>query len=340
MAPFISSNATIILNPFAGLWSSARAVRELVQFWEERGWRVSVRPTAYTGHATELARTAAQTGHGLVVAAGGDGTLNEVVNGLVYTETALAPLPVGTANVFTRELGLSGRNMLRPDWLQATCKQLANGRVQTIDVGKSSSGRYWLLWMGAGVDGYMVDQIEPRTRLFKRLGKMGYAAKALGLLPKYAGVPAQITVDDVQVEGDLLWVEICNSRLFAGGELCLNPAGVLDDALFEVWFFQGREWPDILRHVVDIGLQTHLHSTHVKRLTGRRVTVTTARPVPSHIDGEPHGKTPLSCEVQPGAIRLLAPVSAPYTLFSKPGRWLSNRWMTKNNKRAINWLVG
>ena len=97
------------------------------RIWQTLGWDVQVKPTEHAGHATELAQAAADAQHGLVFAAGGDGTLNEVANGLVHSETVLAPLPVGTANSFAKELCLPRPNFLRPD--------LANRCVEGVGEG-------------------------------------------------------------------------------------------------------------------------------------------------------------------------------------------------------------
>jgi YegS/Rv2252/BmrU family lipid kinase len=311
--------ATLIYNPAAGFWDWGSVVERVARFWSEYGWTVHLEPTHAASHATVLARAAAAAGHGLVLAAGGDGTLNEVANGLVDTPTVLAPLPVGTANSFARELGLARPNLLQPHWLLEVSAALARGRVQRMDVGRCADGRYWLLWASAGVDGFMVRQIEPRPLWFKRLGPAGYAAKALLVLPQFHGVEATVTVDDRTLEGDYLLLNISNCRMFAGGELRLNHAGVLDDGQFEVWLFRGRDWPTVLSYIMDISRAQHLQHRNVTRLRGQKITVQTARPVDYHLDGEPAGQTPLNTTLVPAALRLLVPDTAPPGLFSRPG---------------------
>ncbi|MBP8252727.1 MAG: hypothetical protein KAX40_10200 [Herpetosiphon sp.] len=136
--------ALVILNPMAGNSHQRRAVAQGIAEWRSRhGWHVQLRETRRAGDATEIA----QTEHGqydLVVAAGGDGTVNEVMNGLVETDTALAALPIGTGNVWVRELQQSVNPL-------TAARQLVDGRVQRIDVGKANS-RYFLLMAGIGLD--------------------------------------------------------------------------------------------------------------------------------------------------------------------------------------------
>ncbi|CAN5378323.1 diacylglycerol kinase family lipid kinase [soil metagenome] len=320
MINFVSNQATLIFNPHAGFWEWRQLVDEVAHFWQQRGWQVSIQPTQYGGHATELARAAVAANHGLVFAVGGDGTLNEVANGLVHSETVLAFLPVGTANSFARELGGPRPNLLNPKWLLDTSMMLTSGYIQRVDMGRCDNGRYWLLWASTGVDAFMVDQIEPRSKLFKRMGPAGYLAKALLALPTFSGIQSTVTVDDQSVTDDFLLINVSNCRMFAGGELHLNTYGLLDDGLFEVWLFRGSDWPDVLRYTVEIGLQQHASNPNVIKIRGRRVTIATARPQPFHLDGEPSGTTPFTCEIMPGVLRLLTPSTAPPDLFCKPGQ--------------------
>ncbi len=125
----MGEHALILYNPTAGQASAVLPQLEAAAaLWQESGWRVTMRPTQSAGDATVQAKQAAKEGYSLVVAAGGDGTVNEVVNGLVGTETALATLPCGTVNIWAREMGLS------MDILQAAGAYLEAGR-RRIDLG-------------------------------------------------------------------------------------------------------------------------------------------------------------------------------------------------------------
>ncbi len=95
--------ATLIFNPRAGQLNMGAKVMPVIEFWRRRGWSVKLAPSEAPGHATELARQAAESGEQLVLAAGGDGTISQVANGLAGSETILAPLPVGTSNALARE---------------------------------------------------------------------------------------------------------------------------------------------------------------------------------------------------------------------------------------------
>lgn len=320
----LSSKATLIYNPHAGYGNSDSSIRRASQFWQERGWHVYITPTIRAGHASDLARHAAAEGHGLVIAAGGDGTLNEVANGLANTETIMAPLPVGTSNSFAKELRMPRPNLLEPYKLVDSSRALLNGCVQQMDlgfckVGPQDPGRYWMLWVGTGADSFVVDQIEPRTKLFKQLGPAGYAAKALFFLPDIPSTRAKVTVDGQQFDDDFIMITVTNCRLYAGGEIRLSANAVLDDGLFEVWLFRGQAWSSMMRYILEMGLENHANDPNVDMLYAKSVSIETDPPFPFHIDGEPVGQTPFCCEIHPQVLRLLVPQTAPPGLFSQAG---------------------
>ena len=144
----------------------------VADLWQAQGWQVDIQPTQAAGHATTLAKQAVATGSQIVIAAGGDGTLGEVANGLAETETILAPLPVGTANSFARELNMPLPGFWGRHQLLKAADMLLNGRIQPIDLGYTTNsagdGRYWLLWAGVGADGFLVENIEPRPKWSKK----------------------------------------------------------------------------------------------------------------------------------------------------------------------------
>lgn len=319
MPHVLSRHATLIYNPHAGFNDWRRAVERVSAFWERAGWHVHVHATEHAQHATTLTRAAVAEEHGLVLVAGGDGTLNEVANGLIGSETVLAPLPVGTTNTFAKELGLSRPNLFNYDWLKDVSRALQRGTIQHMDVGRCDNGRYWLLWAGIGIDAYLVDQIEPRARWFKRLGFAGYLAKSLVVLPNFSGVRAGVTVDGQEFDDEFVMVNISNSRLFAGGELRLNPDARLDDGEFEVWMFRGRDWPQVLQYTLEISRDHHLKNPDVHFVRGRHVAVNVQTQTAFHLDGEPGGYAPFICELVPRALRILVPDTIPSGLFDATG---------------------
>lgn len=311
--------ATLIYNPNAGFVDWSRQVTIVVEFWRKRGWNVSVQATAYPGHAVELAQSAAQSRSRLVLVAGGDGTLHQAANGLLHSESVLAPLAAGTTNCLAKDLRLPQPGGWLSNWLETSCQLLADGHVQQMDVGVSQTGEAWLLWAGAGVDSHIVHSVEPRPRHLKRLGLAGYVAQAVQPFIEFTGVQACVTVDGQAVEDEFVMINVSNSRRFSGGLLHLNPRGVLDDGKLEVWLVRGREWPETLQRMMAIGFLQHERNREFVRLAGAEILVETMRPIRCQLDGEPAGFTPLRCHVDPGALQILVPACAPEGLFSLPG---------------------
>lgn len=321
--------ATLIYNPLAGPAEMEELLRQIAADWRLRGWRVEMRATQAAGHAVELAREAAAQGQQLVFAAGGDGTLGDVANGLAGTETIMAPLPVGTANSFARELHLPLPSLINPNKIFEAARALAKGRVQRLDLGytcapngSDADGRYWLLWTGTGADGFLVNELEPRPKWSKRIGPASYVLQGVPVIPRFSHVTADVDVDGRTFSGDFVLVLISNCRRYAGGFVTLSPQARLDDKQFEVWLFRGRGLADMSRLATHVWLGDHVAQEDVVRLRGNGVTVRTAAPTPYQTDGEPAGKTPLTCEIRPHALRLLAPNTAPPDLFLEPGERL------------------
>ncbi len=314
--------ATLIYNPLAGPSELMDTLQQVAGIWRASGWQVAVHSTHYAGHARRLARAAAQQGEQLVFAAGGDGTLGEVADGLVDSETILAPLPAGTGNSLAKELHMPRPSPLNPSRLLEAADCLRNGEVHRIDVGLCSQGYHWLLWTGVGVDSYLVDNMEPRSKLIKRLGPVGYVGQALLTAPWYPATRIRVTVDGCSVEDDFWMVTICNCRRYAGGELLLNPRGKLDDGWFEVWLFRGQGLPTMLSMLRQIRNGQHLNHPQVMMLPGKRIEITADHSLAFHTDGDPAGKVPFYAGIKPRALRLLVPDTAPPGLFVHQGESL------------------
>jgi diacylglycerol kinase (ATP) len=311
--------ATLIYNPYAGFDDWQLHVEATADYWRTRGWEVTLRQTEYPAHATELAAAAARAGHQLVLAAGGDGTLHEVANGLLGSQTVLAPLPAGTTNCLTRDLGLPTPSAGNEHWLLEASERLLAGAVQAMDVGECSNGRSFLLWAAVGVDSRIVERVEPRSRLLKRFGIAGYVAKATLPFLLYQGQRTRVSVDHETVEGDMLAVIVSNTRLYAGGLFNLSPHSVFDDGKLDVWILRGRFSPHMLLHSAVIMAGRHTQRPDIIHLAGRHVIIEPETPQPFHLDGELNRNTPITCTVEPGFLRILAPQGAPVDLFEQEG---------------------
>lgn len=310
------TDVLLIYNPMAGPRGELRRdLERVVAYLEERGWRVAIRATRKAGDATELARVAVAARCKAVLVAGGDGTVHEVVNGLVGTDTAMGVLPVGTGNVWAKEIGLPTLGLTQPDRLLAAARMLVEGEVRWVDVGRAGD-RYFLNSAGVGIDASVTAQVEPRTRTAKQLGGVvPYLVAGLSIARDFQGVPSTIVVDGRTVRTTLLLVVVSNIQLY-GGVVKMTPEARLDDGLLDLRVFRGMGPAWVLRHVAGVFTHRHLRDPMVSHYQGRRITINTAEPYPVQLDGEPVGMTPISIEVVPRSLRVLVPRAAPANLFA------------------------
>ncbi|MFN2255911.1 MAG: diacylglycerol/lipid kinase family protein [Candidatus Promineifilaceae bacterium] len=329
MMTIIENTATLIYNPLAGPADLANTMERIAQRWRTVGWEIDIRSTKAAGHAVQLAADAVDRGRQLVLAAGGDGTLGEVVNGLAGSQTMMGVLPAGTANSFARELKLPLPGLLHENNLLTASDALMAGYVQTVDLGYTASpenagGRYWILWTGTGADSYLVNELEPRPKWSKRIGWPSYVVQGIPTLPKFSHIHARVEVDGHHFEDDYILVLISNCQRYAGGFVTLSPDAKVDDGLLEVWLFGGRGLLTMSRHAIRTLQGQASKEPDALLLRGKEITIQTDPLMPAQTDGEPAGETPLYCRIVPASLKLLTPRSAPRSLFTIQGPKLLN----------------
>jgi diacylglycerol kinase (ATP) len=310
------TDALLIFNPTAGPRGELRRdLERVVGYLGERGWHVTIRATRKRGDATELARAAVAARCKAVLVAGGDGTIHEVVNGLVGSDTAMGVLPVGTGNVWAKEIGLPTLGLTQPDRLLAAARMLVDGEVRWIDVGRVGD-RFFINCAGVGIDSTVAAQVEPRTRTAKQLGGiLTYLVAGLSIARDFCGVRSTIIVDGRTIRTMVLLVVVSNIQLY-GGVVKMTPEARLDDGLLDVRIFKGMGSAWIFRHLAGVFANRHLRNPMVSHYQGRRVAIYTAEPFPVQLDGEPVGMTPVSVEVIPRSLRVLVPKTASAELFA------------------------
>ena len=317
------TQARIIYNPAAAGGRERNApLRSAAGILAQHGWTVSWRETEAAGHAEALAAEAAAEGVKVVVVAGGDGTINEAVNGLVGTDTALGVLPAGTGNVMAAELGLVGvpTPLHRPD-LPAAAAAMCRGEVRRVDTGfaqpRAGPGRHFLLWAGIGIDAAVAHAMEGEARDLKRLfGPAAFGAVGLKTVLEAVGTSAIIRTDGEKSRGRLLLGVIANISLY-GGTVQLTPDARVDDGLLDVELFMGN---DVLATIGHLGAVLTGQRDAGERVSrrARRVRIVSSEPLRVHLDAEPFGQTPMSFVVRPGSLWVVVPPGANERLFGAP----------------------
>ena len=314
---------SIIRNPVARRAPSDAALAVPLEALRGAGWIATVQDTTARGDATALASAAAAGGADVVVVSGGDGTLNEAVNGLASTDTALAVIRGGTANVWAREVGIS-RNPTVALGLIGAGRRI---RVDTgvVQIGKDQP-RHFLLMCSAGLDVEAVQAVEQHPRIKRWMGRAAFGWPAIRAVAGGAPVEAIITVDDPDVTSGqtssratpLLMAIAGNTRLYGSVDRLADEAligdGMLDLVTFEdVRGGLGRRAAHRAR-LLGRTLRGHLRSAGVvgiRYARVRRLEVELHGSLPVQIDGEFIGvagpEAPLRLWSAPGSLTVIVP---------------------------------
>ncbi len=267
-----------ILNPRAGV--RTRKTREAVERGRPSWTDYAVSLTEAAGHATELACEAVAAGADLVVAVGGDGTVNEVARGLLGTPAALGVVPVGSGNGLARAL----RIPLRPE---AALAALEAGDRRRIDVG-FVNGRPFLNVAGVGFDAAVGHAFHESGRRGRRRGLLGYLRLCLAELRTYRPPRLVVEVGAERVELSAFVVTFANGPQY-GSAAVINPGARLDDGRLEIVLFESGPWWRLLLAAPRLFLGGVERSPASRCLAGDAALVTAATAAPVHCDGDPAG---------------------------------------------------
>lgn len=315
----------VVFNPAAGQAESLeRDLNAAAEVWRARGWDVRLCPTAAAGEGSLLARQAAAEGYDLVVAAGGDGTINEVVNGLAGSATALATLPLGTMNVWARELRLP----LQP---LAAAEAMLEWRVRPIDLGRAGE-RYFLLMAGIGFDAAITAGVKTAEK--RRLGALAYVLRGIEQALNIRGARARLILDGRTIKGRVLMTVVGNTQLY-GGLVKITHRASMDDGLLDVCVIRGDNFFSALRHTISILRQRQSRDPEIAYYRARTIQIIARPRLPVQVDGDAIGETPMTFQVAPGALRALLPPDLPEDLLQQPAAGPPVR---RALPRVLSWL--
>jgi diacylglycerol kinase (ATP) len=311
-------SALLIYNPVAGRYPSWLLTERAARALKKDGWEIEIETTQDGDHVTRLAERAAAERLDALFVAGGDGSINRAVRGLLGSQTALGVLPAGTANVWAQELGLPGLSWTRLMALEESAQRLSTAQTCKVDVGLCN-GVPFLLWAGVGLDAFIVHRIEPRAPWEKHFAVVAYAASAFVNASQWQGVELEVLTDGQQVSGHFVLAVVSNIHLYAGGYAELSPDALLDDGLMDLWLFEGKSLEDTLQQAWDLWSGRHTRSPRAHRIPFQTIKLQSDSRMYVQVDGEPED----SCEeaniqVLPQALRILVPEKAPRALFGKP----------------------
>lgn len=242
-----------------------------------------------------LARHAVKEGFERVVAAGGDGTIHEVVNGLAGTDATLGLLPIGTVNVFAMELGLPSNNL-------DLCWNIIEGdNTRLIDL-PSANDKYFVQLAGVGLDAQVVQ--ETSARLKRNFGPLSYLVSAAQIATRK---PPRLIVESPDTAvGEGSFVLIGNGRRY-GGPFPFFKQAVIDDGLLDVIIFKQLGYLDIINYLQKVFFSSEIRLPEVEYFQTDHIRVTSEQEVPVELDGEVVGTCPVEFQMRERRLRVLAP---------------------------------
>ncbi len=218
--------ARLITNPRSG--RGGIDLTEPLGVLRAHGWDVEVREKRHGGDATELARSAVHAGRNVIVNCGGDGTLSEIVDGVIGTDVAVGTLPGGTANLWAKEVGISPR-------LRIAALQLVGAERRHVDVGRVSINkrhrRNFILMAGLGFDGVVMEHVSKPLK--NRIGPLAIGLAAARAIPGFQALPVRIELDGIHWEGYVSQIVVGNTRRYAGFTH-MTPDAFVDDGQLDV----------------------------------------------------------------------------------------------------------
>jgi diacylglycerol kinase (ATP) len=286
----------VILNPTAGSPEHVRSWQERIQ---SLAGDCSVRVTSHSGEAEALARRSVEEGFTRIVAAGGDGTVSQVANGLAGRNAELGVLPIGSVNVFAMELGLPLHN------LQRCWDIIEDTNVRLVDL-PSANGKYFIQLAGVGLDAQVVKET---SLTFKRsFGPLSYLISAAQIAARQ---PPKLFIESEHTsveEGS--FVLIGNGRLY-GGPFPFFKHAIIDDGLFDVVVFKRLGYLEIIKYLQDVVFSSDIKVPEIEYFQTRQLRITSEQDVPVELDGELAGSCPVDFRIGERALRVLAPHPSP-----------------------------
>ena len=307
-------DALLIYNPASGRRRHKRLqdIEDAARVLKDAGIAAEAIATTHAGSATELARKAVRDGRQLVIVCGGDGTINEVVNGLAGSKVPLAVLPAGTANILAKELNI-------PWNIPAAARRIARGKLARVAVGeiawseKSDNGpdvskqRFFLCVSGAGPDGAIVHGVDMAKKL--RMGILAYWQEGLRQFLTYSFPQFRIQSREHEVTASLI---VIGRTKYYGGPFRITTGASLFEDSFEIVAYSGRNRFGVLMCLpaIWLGCLRRVPGIHCWKTTELTCDAIEAIEILSQVDGEATAALPLHFRIVPDALTLIVPEAA------------------------------
>ena len=296
----MKSLIVLISNPVAHKASSSKVARASY-YLQSKGYSVESLLTDKKGDAEELARKAIEKSPSLVIAAGGDGTFNEVINGIAGSEIPMAILPLGTTNVLAKELGI-------PETVKSSMDVAIKGVRRVVSLGKitlqkgSPKVRYFCTMLGIGFDAKTVFELN---KTFKNIsGKGAHIYSGMKVLSRFHPAELTFTIGEKSYTG---YSAVIGNAAKYGGHFKITPDARLTDPNLYICIFKGKKRLDIFRYVMGVLTKSHLSFRDIEYLMAQKIKVDGSAHV--QVDGDYLGMTPALIETAHKTVVLMYPDS-------------------------------
>ncbi len=275
--------ARIIYNPTSGREVFKRELAEVLKRFEQAGYETSTHATTCEGDGVQAARYAVEQKFDLIIAAGGDGTVNEVVQGIAEQDyrPQLAIIPVGTTNDFARALGI-------PREIQKAVDVILEHNVRSLDIGKVND-QYFMNIAGGGKLTELTYEVP--SKLKTMLGQLAYYLKGIEMLPSLKPTKVKIEYDGKVLEEEIMLFLVSNTNSVGGFEK-LAPAAKMDDGYFDLVILKKANLAEFIRIATLATRGAHLEDKHIFYTKANRIKVHSEEKMQLNLDGEYGGLLP------------------------------------------------
>lgn len=287
----------VIMNPTAGNYKCKRSFPIFKTKLLEKSIAYHFSSSQYRGHIKELVTQAKEQGYKKVIVCGGDGTINEAINALVGSDVMLGILPMGTGNDFARNLGIK-------EDLDFACNVLYQGKVRQVDVVKVNGSKYYGSVGGIGFD----SEVASWANRYKKFtpGINIYVLAILAKLFTYKFKKVEITYDTGNYRGEILMAAFGNTKWYGGG-INITPTALMDDGWLDICIVDKINKAKLLLFFPAAFKGNHTKFSEVNLYRAKTISIISETPLQLLGDGELICQTPISLEVVPQALKVIAP---------------------------------
>ncbi|MDO5576320.1 MAG: YegS/Rv2252/BmrU family lipid kinase [Fibrobacter sp.] len=292
--PLIGKMLGIRYRSIDSFFSPHQFEKRIPECLEEFGINAELVKTTNSENATAIAAYCAKKNYDLVIAAGGDGTINSVINGLAGTKTTFAAIPTGTVNVFALQLNL-------PVEIRSSCELIAIGNTKMIDLGKVNE-RYFSSLSGIGFEAYIMNRTQENIR--GKIGPVAYLLSGISNFFSYRFKKIYFTINNEPHTNYGYIIMVSNGKYYSAN-IILSPLASMEDGLLDIIVFKSKRPSSFLRYLYKTGNAKLLDCPDIEHFQAKKISIERHGNHYVHVDGEHYGHTPVEINVIPSALKVI-----------------------------------